>query len=126
MQLPRPSNLGISRQLGSLIAIAGAMMALTAIMIVAILNKAESAPAVAAVVGSIGAIALALVSALKSTETADTAARTHRTVAYTASQNATLQQLVTAHCGAICPLETCPLKDSDPRDTPLWGIGGQR
>jgi hypothetical protein len=112
MRRPRPENLGISRTAGIYLSIAGAMISLTAIAIAALIfgMTDRSTPVILSVLGTIGLMAPALVSALKATEAADTASRAHNAINFTASQNAMLQQLMTAHVAQLCPRDDCPLK----------------
>lgn len=113
-------NLGISRYLAIVVAISVSLLSLGGLGISLVLadGRAETSPSVVTILGLFGTITTGLIAALKSTETADVASKTQDTVqmtqdivSLTASQNATIQQVLMAHCGAICPLPSCGLRD---------------
>lgn len=100
------NNLGISRPLAVTVAIVAVCVALAAMV-----YRGIDATTILVFAG----VLTTLVGTLKSAEAADTVSKVLPTVEFTASQNAAMQQVLTAHCGEICPLPNCPLR------TPVGG-----
>jgi hypothetical protein len=98
--LSPPNNLSISRQLAVTVSIVSVVAALIALVIAAALGLITS-EALLGFVGLLGVVIPSLVSALKATEAADTAAKVSNTVTLTASQHATLMQLLTDHLDGL-------------------------
>jgi predicted PurR-regulated permease PerM len=109
VRLNRPENMGISRQLAVTVAIVGLCLVLVAFLW-AVVSDRVSETTLLTFVGLFGTTMATLVASLKATETADTAAKTYQTTQLTASQNAAMQQQLMAHCGEMCPLDSCPLR----------------
>ncbi len=128
LPIPGARNLNISREVAVGATLLGTVFALAGIAVGILVYgiDATSTPVIVGICGTLGILVNGLVSALKSAEAADTsakarniAARTHDLTELTASQNASLHQTLLAHCGDICPLDTCPL-----RRTPLGALNG--
>jgi len=96
MPLSPPNNLGISRQLAVTISIVSVVLALLVLVIAAGLGVIDSATLVT-FVGTLGVVIPSLVSALKATEAADTASKVSNTVQFTASQHASVMQMLQEH-----------------------------
>lgn len=113
----RRPNLGISRPL-AIVTVIGVSVVALAVIVVSFLVigvAADASPSLVTVVGLFATVITGLFAALKATETADTASKTHDVVTLTASQNAAIQQVLMAHCGAICPLPNCALRELQAR-----------
>lgn len=91
-----PQNLGISRQLAVTISIVSVVVALITLTVGASLGVIDS-QTVLTFVGTLGVIIPTLVSALKATEAADTASKVSNTVQFSASQHASVLQMLQEH-----------------------------
>ena len=107
--VPAPKNLGFSRQFALTVAFVGACVTVIA-LIGGIAFAHIDAGSLLTMVAMLGTLSAALVGSVKATESADTASKNHQLTEFTASQNASLQQLFMAHCGELCPLDNCPLR----------------
>jgi protein-disulfide isomerase-like protein with CxxC motif len=98
-----------------LLAVAGGFLALSAIVIAMIVTGLDdrSTPVVVSIASTLGLGLTTLIGALKSAEAATSAKGAQRTAVQTASDTATIAQVVQAKCGDICPLLNCPLKSDD-------------
>ena len=110
IHLPRPRNLGITRQLAVVVVIVAAFVLIGGVAGTALFFGRLSESVVGTLVTGLLTATIGLVGALKATEAADSASKAHRTATLTASQTAALQQIMTAHCGDLCPLDSCPFK----------------
>jgi len=91
-----PANLGISRQLAVTVSIVSVVVALLALVFAAALGVIDS-QTLLTFVGTLGVVIPSLVAALKSSEAADTASKVSNTVQYTASQHASVMQMLQEH-----------------------------
>jgi hypothetical protein len=105
----RPRNLGISRQLALVVALGFACVALLA-LVWGVVAARVSEQTLILFVGLIGTLTTALIGTTKAIESADTSSKVQTAVHFTASQQAAMQQVLTAHCGEMCPLDHCPLR----------------
>jgi hypothetical protein len=106
---PIPKNLGISRQLSLTVVAVGVCLTVIAIVGGVVFGRVDGA-VIAVLVGQLGLLLPAIAGSVKATESADTASKSHQLTVLTASQNASLQQMMLAHCGELCPLDSCPLR----------------
>lgn len=113
--LPSPRNYGLSQRAAITVSLIGAGLAVAAIVVAMLIFglSERTAPAVLGLIAAFGSVLINLSSAIKSAEAADSASKTHRTAAYAVSQNAAIEQAVTAHCGEICPAMNCPLRQME-------------
>lgn len=88
-----PANLGISRQLAVTVSIVSVVFALVTLTIAAGFGFVDTQTLIA-FVGTLGVVIPSLVSALKSAEAADTVSKVSNTVQFTASQHATVLQML--------------------------------
>lgn len=101
-------------------AVAISIISILVALITLIIGVAIGAINTAALIGFLATVGVAipsLIGALKATEAADTVSEVrneHQTiktsVEYTASQNAAILQVLTAHCGEVCPRPDCPFR----------------
>ena len=91
-----PKNLGISRQLAVTVSIVSVVLALIVLVIGSAIGVVNSETLIA-FVGTLGVVIPSLVSALKSAEAADTASKVSNTVQFTASQHATILQMLQSY-----------------------------
>lgn len=91
-----PNNLGISRQMAVTVSIVSVVVALITLVFAASLGFVN-AETLIAFVGMLGVVIPSLVSALKSSEAADTASKVSNTVQFTASQHATVMQMLQSY-----------------------------
>lgn len=104
-----PLNLGISRPGAIAITMISLVIALVTLVLASAYHLVDP-PALMAFLATFGLAVPTIIAALKATEAADTVSKVQSTVQYTASQNAAMHQVLTAHCGDICPLTECPLR----------------
>lgn len=108
INLPGPPNLGISRQMGVALALAG----FCCVLMVVAAAAAMGAP-MAVLLSITGIVATAIpgtVAALKATEAADSAAKAKNLSELSASQTATLQQQITCLGTGHALCADCPFR----------------
>lgn len=95
-----PANLGISRQMAVTVSMVSVVLALTVLTIGAGFGIVDS-QTVLTFVGTLGVVIPSLVAALKSSEAADTVSKVSNTVQFTASQHASVMQMLQEHTGVM-------------------------
>jgi len=92
----KPANLGISRQFAVAVSMVSVVLALLILTIGAGLGFIDS-QTLLTFVGTLGVVIPSLVAALKSSEAADTASKVSNVVQFTASQHASVMQMLQEH-----------------------------